>query len=468
MSTLLKKIAVVTFIASVAPTIAMAKISILQDYIARIGFFKQQNPEDSVVCDAGDSVTKPSCNSDLYDCTEYTKGTKTCYKCTVNRDKLPFEGGCPSELTSDASCTVGNKTYHKCGCPNMAGELYEEGKLYFNENVFDNVEPSEFEDGLGGRVVCYDKSAWTCKTGYEKKDFRDLGLSTYENVKEEFNFSSTLNDLAADYIVYRAFSNIKNDADVVGSIVCIDKDYIEVKEPLWEADSSGNCSNSITCASVGTQSAALTGIPYCFYMDCVRDSGNCVSDLGDCGLGSENAITTLRNQTMTCKEITGCAVGKKENGTVCYGDEGKANILVASYDGGTGKNVIASKSFGEVKTAFGGVETDNIGRYTCVEFKGCGSSYEEFVPTYIPGQNVTPGVFVSGVDDPKVVYGEIMMAYDYNSCPLDGSTNFPTCSATDNAYSYQVCRKATGCKVTDGYYDTSCDGSCGWLKYFMP
>ena len=456
MSTLLKKLAIVALIASIAPTLAMARVKPLHEYKQGI-----KNVGGSTGCGSGvmseyplTSETTHSCA--IVSCTSNTVGSLTCYKCSLsnNYNTYPFEeGDCDKTgLKVTASCKVNNTTYQMCGCDSGYYSAEDFG------NKTDVVPPTPVTaDGKKQNnetitLTCYSKDGWTCKNG-TKKAVADLGYSgaLYTNT---FSFSSTKdNSSVRNYIKYSA---VANTTDLSIATVCVTNAESTDSELLYTSTPS-----SINCVkNDGAYTAALYSKTFYYYTGC-GTSGNCLEagdTAGTCGSTATNGSGKygLINGTKTslnCKEATGCNVGKVATNAFCYGS---TSALAKVYNSSGAAS--ASYSGGVIGGKFAAT-TESVGNYTCVKITGCTGDYTTST-TSISDTNLST-VYDANASSTTTLY-DAAIAYNYSSC-----TTPTSCSNTTDRL---ICRMPTACRTDSGYYDTTCDTGCweGFLSWFMP
>ena len=440
MSTLLKKIAIVALIASVAPTIAMARVKPLHEYK---GVLKQKKNE--VTCESQGYL---SASVGCATCSEVTiSGGTTCYSCSHNNTLYPFtQGDYPEGIVCNDSCTIpGGTTQYSCGCDTAGGyyskDSFTTAYMTYNGGVF------EMSPITGDNLVCYDSNSsyWSCNSGAGTK-YTASGLGYTGALKTTlFEFNSTKDDTFQDFITYHGASNSTN-RDI--ATICVkDRGFTA---PLYEGKTTKE-----NCLTYSTGSAALTGTSYFYYTGC-ETGGNCVSSTGTCGTGETHSVTGWTGSAkkdFKCLEATGCSISKVATNAFCYGST-SASAKVYNSSGAT----TVSYSGGKIGGKFAAT-TESVGNYTCVKITGCADDYTSST-TSISGTNLST-VYTANASDTTTLY-DAAIAYDYNAC-----TTPTSCSDTTDRL---ICRMPTACKTDAGYYDTTCDTGCwdGFLSWFMP
>lgn len=440
MSTLLKKIAIVALIASVAPTIAMARVKPLHEYK---GVLKQKKNE--VTCESKGYL---SASVGCATCSEVTiSGGTTCYSCSHNNTLYPFtQGDYPEGIVCDDSCTIpGGTTQYSCRCDTAGGyyskDSFTTAYMTYNGGVF------EMSPVTGDNLICYDSNSsyWSCNSGAGTK-YTASGLG-YTGALETtlFGFNSTKDGTFQDFITYYGASNSTNSN--IATICVKDRGFTP---PLYEGKTTKE-----NCLTYSTGSAALTGTSYFYYTGC-ETGGNCVSSTGTCGAATPHKVTGWTGsatKTIDCKEATGCNVGKVATNAFCYGLT-SASAKVYDSNGAT----TVSYSGGKIGGKFAAT-TESVGNYTCVKITGCAEGYVE---STLNSTNLNLSkILSSNASDTTTLY-DAAIAYDYNTC-----TTASNCSDTADRL---ICRMPTACKTDAGYYDTTCDTGCwdGFLSWFMP
>jgi len=439
MSTLLKKIAIVALIASVAPTIAMARVKPLHEYK---GVLKQKKNE--VTCESKGYL---SASVGCATCSEVTiSGGTTCYSCSHNNTLYPFtQGGYPEWIVCDDSCTIpGGTTQYSCRC-DTAGGYYSKDSFISTTSLVYKGGVFEMSPVTGDNLICYDSNSsyWSCTSGTTKKSASDLGYTG--SLSGSFTFASTKNGSLKPYISYYGASNSTNSNIAT---ICVKLRGFEV--PLYAETASKE-----TCLTYSRGYDALTRTNYFYYTGC-ETGGNCVSSTGTCGAATTHSVTGWTGsatKTIDCKEATGCNVGKVATNAFCYGST-SASAKVYNSSGVT----TVSYSGGKIGGKFAAT-TESVGNYTCVKITGCAEGYVE---STLNSTNLNlPKILESNASDDTTSY-DAAIAYDYNTCTMTSN-----CTDTTDRL---ICRMPTACKNDAGYYDTTCDTGCwdGFLSWFMP